>query len=262
MGAPKVAVVGAGSWGTTIAGLLASKSAAREVQESGGADVVLWGRDPVQVEAIARERCNRRYLPEFVLAPELRLTACLDDAVSGAAVVVMAVPARWARQVMEGLSAAAPSDAIVVNLAKGLEPPALLTMSQLTAEVMPGHPVAALAGPNLAPEIAMGLPAASVVACGQQDVAVHLQQLLSLPNLRVYTNDDVIGCEIAGCVKNVLALGAGMADGWGAGANAKAAIITRGVGALPVGSGNGWSPLDLLRPRRPGRHRPHVYQRT
>lgn len=194
--------------------------------------VVLWARDPGQVEAMLRDRCNRRYLPEFSLPPALHVTGSLEDAMAGADVVVMAVPTRWARPALARAAAVAKPGAVVVNLAKGLEPVTLLTMCQMTSEVLPGHPVAALSGPNLAPEIAMGSPAATVVACAEAHMAGRLQQLFSLPHLRVYTNEDVIGCELAGAVKNVLALGAGMADGWGAGANAKAAIITRGLAEL------------------------------
>jgi glycerol-3-phosphate dehydrogenase (NAD(P)+) len=219
----KVAVLGAGSWGTVIAGLLA---------RAGRQKVFLWARSADLAEAIASQGRNPRYLPELSLPSSLTVTADLGEAVHEAGVIVGAVPTLWARGVLSATSAYASAGAVVVNLAKGIEPEGLLTMSQLAAQVLPGRPTAVLTGPNLAAEVASGLPAATVVACADEGLAGELQEMFSFPNLRVYTNDDVVGCEVAGAVKNVLALGAGMADGLGAGDNARAAIITRGLAEL------------------------------
>jgi glycerol-3-phosphate dehydrogenase (NAD(P)+) len=206
-----------------MAGLLA---------RAGRQRVVLWARRPNLAEAIAAERRNPRYLPELSLPASLSVTAELGEAVEGAGVIVAAVPTRWAKGVLSAASAYALAGAVIVNLAKGIEPESLLTMSQLAAQVLPGRATAVLTGPNLAPEVASGLPAATVVACADERLTRELQEMFSFPNFRVYTNDDVVGCEVAGAVKNVLALGAGMAEGLGAGDNARAAIITRGLAEL------------------------------
>jgi glycerol-3-phosphate dehydrogenase (NAD(P)+) len=219
----KVAVLGAGSWGTTVAALLAL-DAHREV--------VLWARSPSHATAISEARCNDRYLPNTPLPHNLAVTADIGGAVAGAGVVVVAVPARWVREVLVLAARGTAPTAVIVNLAKGFEPGTLCTMSEVCEEVLPGRPVAVLTGPNLAPDIAAGLPAAAVVACREEPVALVLQQLFSFSHFRVYTNDDVVGCEVAGGVKNVLALAAGMADGLEAGDNARAALVTRGLAEL------------------------------
>jgi glycerol-3-phosphate dehydrogenase (NAD(P)+) len=243
----KVAVIGAGSWGTVMAGLLAGQARQAAAGEAGPwRTVALWARDPARAGVLARERVNNDYLPGFRLPGDLAVTGSLEEAVDGAGVLVMAVPSCWARRVMLAAGPAAGREAVVVNLAKGIEPQTLLTMSQVAAAALPGRPRAVLTGPNFAAEIAMGLPAATVVASGDKQLAACLQRLFSLPHLRVYTNDDVIGCEVAGSVKNVLALGAGMADGLGAGDNARAAIVTRGVAELSrLGVAMGGDPLTF-----------------
>jgi glycerol-3-phosphate dehydrogenase (NAD(P)+) len=160
--------------------------------------------------------------------------------------MVMAVPSCWVRDVVVAAAPFVSQDAVVVSLVKGIEQRTLATMSQVVSQVLVGRPVGVLTGPNLAAEIAMGLPAATVVASACEHVASELQELFSLPHLRVYTNDDVVGCELAGSVKNVLALGAGMVDGLGAGANARAAIITRGLAEMSrLGVAMGGHPLTF-----------------
>lgn len=227
MDAAKVAVIGAGSWGTTLAALLA-----RNTPQGLDRKVALWARDPLQARAMSAERCNQRYMPSLTFPDGLSVTSDIGEAVTGAELLVAAVPTRWTEGVLTTAAPMVGQGAVVVNVAKGIEPQRLLTMSELIQEVLPGRATAVLTGPNLAPEIAAGLPAAAVVACTDGTVAAGLQLTFSFPNLRIYTNDDVIGCEVAGAVKNVLALGAGMADGLCAGHNAKAAIVTRGLAEL------------------------------
>jgi glycerol-3-phosphate dehydrogenase (NAD(P)+) len=239
VGTEKIAVIGAGSWGTVIAALL-------EANRTSAGEVVLWARGPAHAASMQRARRNERYSSEVELPAGLAVTSSLEEAVTGAGVAIMVVPSRWAREVLVAAAPFLGRDAVVVSLTKGIEPGTLLTMSQVIEEVVPGRAVAVLSGPNLAEEIARGLPAATVVASARPAVASALQRLFAFPRLRVYTNHDVVGCELAGSVKNVLALGAGMADGLGAGDDARAAIITRGLAELArLGTAMGGNPLTF-----------------
>jgi glycerol-3-phosphate dehydrogenase (NAD(P)+) len=199
---------------------------------SAKAPTVLWARRPELAEAIGRTRRNDAYLPGFELPATLPVTADLEQAVALADVLVMAVPSHGFRAVLTDAAAYVRSWVPVVSLAKGLEPGTLRRMSEVVADVLPGHPVAVLTGPNLAHEILAGQPAASVVATADHAVARELQRLFTTPSLRIYTNGDVIGCEIAGVVKNVLAIAWGMAEGMGFGDNTKATLLTRGLAEL------------------------------
>jgi len=220
----KVAVVGAGSWGTAVAAIVATH-----------ADTTLWARSPAVASAIHGRHENPEYLPGVALPPDLRATASLEEACRGAAAVVVAVPSHGFRDV---LTAAAPyvgDEVPVVSLAKGVEQGTLRRMTEVVADVLPTHRpdrTGVLTGPNLAREVAAGQPTASVVAMADPDAAVELQQLFMTRTFRVYTNPDVVGCEIAGALKNVIALAAGVAHGLGYGDNTKAALITRGLAEL------------------------------
>ena len=230
-----VAVIGAGSWGTTVAALAAANT-----------PTVLWARRAELAVQINEARVNPEYLPAFTLPPELAATDSLEAAVGSADVVVMAVPSHGYRDV-----AVAAADWIrpwvpVVTLSKGLERTTLKRMSEVTSEAMPGHPVAVLTGPNLAKEILAGQPAASVVAVDDTTIATELQRIFSRPSLRVYTNDDVVGCEVAGVVKNVIAIAAGMAEGMGFGDNTRATLITRGLAEMTrLGVAMGGAPVTF-----------------
>ena len=216
-----VAVLGGGSWGTTVASLAASNTPTR-----------LWCRSEEVAEDINTRGVNGRYLEGFELTPSLSATTDLHEAVSTADVLVVGVPSHTLR---ETLQAAAPSVrpwVPVVSLAKGLEQGTKLRMSEVITEVLPGHPAGALTGPNLAKEILAGDAAAAVIAMTDVEVAAALQQIFATDLFRVYHNTDVIGCELGGALKNVIALAAGMADGLGAGDNTKAAVITRGLAEL------------------------------
>ncbi len=216
-----VGVVGAGSWGTTVAAMAAVN-----------APTMLWARRAELAEQINREHINGDYLPQFPLPPELRATSSLEEAVSGADVLVMAVPSHGYREVAAEAAKYLRPWVPVVSLTKGLERSSRKRMSEVTRDEMPGHPVAVLTGPNLAKEILSGQPAASVVAIDDNDIAAELQRIFSRPSLRIYTNGDVVGCEVGGVVKNVIAIAAGMAEGMGFGDNTRATLITRGLAEM------------------------------
>jgi glycerol-3-phosphate dehydrogenase (NAD(P)+) len=213
-----VAVVGAGSWGTTVAGLLAARGPA-----------VLWARSPAVAEGIERTRENRRYLPGISLPPALRATALLADALEGADLVLVAVPSHGFRAVLELMRPALRAGAVVVSLAKGIEAGSNLRMSEVIAEVLPGHAAGVMSGPNLAHEVAGGRPAATLVALPDEELARRVQVLLHGATFRVYTATDVVGCEIAGASKNVIAIAVGISDGLGFGENTRALLVTRGL---------------------------------
>jgi glycerol-3-phosphate dehydrogenase (NAD(P)+) len=230
-----VAVIGAGSWGTTVASL-----ASRNV------DTVLWARDPELAKDICATHVNRRYLPEYALPPSLHATASLDEALAGADVVVMGVPSHGFRDVLTAGAPFISARVPIISLSKGVEQTTLKLMTEVVVEVAPGHPSGVLTGPNLAKEIMAGRPAASVIAVRDAHLATRLQGVFSRPSFRVYTNDDVIGCEVAGALKNVMALAAGMSDGMGLGDNTKAALMTRGLAELArLGIAVGGRPLTF-----------------
>ena len=217
----KVAVLGAGSWGTTLATLLC-----------GRVTTVLWARRPELAAAINDTSANPEYLPGVRLPADLPATAAIDEALAGATVVVMAVPSHGFRAILELAAPHLPAGVPVLSVAKGLEERSLKRMTEVIAEVAPGCPPAALTGPNLAGEILAGQPAATVVASEDEAVAADLQRLLASDALRVYTNADVVGCELAGALKNVIAIASGMGDGMGFGDNTRATLITRGLAEL------------------------------
>jgi len=232
----RVAVIGAGSWGTAAACLASSN-----------VPTVLWARSPELAEEMARTHVNKRYLPEYALQDRLAVTSSLAEALDGAEVVVMAVPSHGFRAVLcEAAPLIAPGTPIV-SLSKGVEQGSLKRMTEVVAELLPGHPTGVLTGPNLAKEIMAGRPAASVIAMTDEVVADDLQQVFNTPSFRVYTNPDVVGCEVAGALKNVMALAAGMSDGMGLGDNTKAALMTRGLAELTrLGVALGGSPLTFI----------------
>jgi glycerol-3-phosphate dehydrogenase (NAD(P)+) len=217
----KVAVIGAGSWGTTVAAI-ASRSA----------PTVLWARRSDVGDAIDTRHENPDYLPGVVLPGTLRATTSLEAAVDGAALVVMAVPSHGFRAVLMDLAPHVAPDVPLLSLAKGLERGTNLRMTEVIAEVLPDHPAGALTGPNLAREVVVGQPAATVVAMTDESIAREVQELLRTDTFRVYTNPDLVGCETAGATKNVLAIAAGMIQGLGLGDSSLAALITRGLAEL------------------------------
>jgi glycerol-3-phosphate dehydrogenase (NAD(P)+) len=235
----RLAVIGAGSWGTTMAAL-----GARNAER-----VVLWARRPVLAEALNTSGENPDYVPGLTLGPVVA-TARLDEALDCADVVALAVPSHGFRSVLTAAAPFVPPEALVLSLAKGLEQGTLKRMTEVAAEVLPGHDagrIGVLTGPNIATEVAAGMPTASVVAMRDETAAAAAQRLFMTDTFRVYTNPDVVGCEIAGVVKNVVALAAGIAQGLGVGDNARAALITRGLAELTrFGLALGGSPLSFL----------------
>ena len=217
----RVSVIGAGSWGTTVAALAAQNT-----------PTTLWARRPELAEQIDTEHVNGAYLADYVLPDRLRATSDLEQAVSQADVLVMGVPSHGFRAALEDVAAYLRPWVPVVSLTKGLELGTHLRMSEIISDVVPGHPVGVLTGPNLAKEILAGHAAASVMAMDDHNVACALQRLFATEVFRVYTNEDVVGCELGGVLKNVIAIAAGMADGLGAGDNTRATVITRGLNEL------------------------------
>jgi len=216
-----VAVVGAGSWGTAFAAVLAANHV----------PTLIWARRPELAREINAKHANQTYLPDIPLPTTLRATADVEEAVGPAAVVVMAVPSHALREKMKEIGPLIPSDAAVASLTKGVEQDSLLRMTEVMAEAGNLEPerTAAVSGPNLAKEVARGLPGATVVACSDVKRAERLQRLFHCRTFRVYTNTDVCGVEIGGAAKNVVAIAAGIADGLGYGDNSKSALITRGL---------------------------------
>ena len=217
----RVSVLGGGSWGTTVASLAAHNTT-----------TMLWCRHEGTATDINERHVNGRYLEGYELHPELTATTDLEHAVSTADLVVMGIPSQSYRSTLEIASEFVRPWVPVLSLTKGLEQGTRLRMSQVTNEVLPGHPAGALTGPNLAKEILSGGAAASVVAMADDVVAEALQRVFATTLFRVYTNDDVVGCELGGALKNVIAVASGMADGLGTGDNTRAAVITRGLAEL------------------------------
>ncbi len=214
----QLAVVGAGAWGTTLALLLSRK----------GHRVNLWARREALATALNEQRENRERLPGVHLPDSVRATSDLSLAVAGAEAMVLAVPSRGLRETLAQL----PSVPAVVSASKGIEPGSFRRFTEIVAEYRPEAQLAALSGPNLATEIAGGKPAAATVASSERVLAQAVQRWFQQPSFRIYTSSDLVGVEVAGAMKNVIALAAGMVDGLDLGDNAKATIITRGLNEI------------------------------
>ncbi|WP_329140984.1 NAD(P)H-dependent glycerol-3-phosphate dehydrogenase [Streptomyces sp. NBC_00670] len=234
----RVAVLSAGSWGTTMAKVFADA----------GNRVTVHARRPELAAAINREHVNPDYLPGIVLPGLLRATSDVGEALAGAEYVVLSIPAQSLRSNLAGWAPLIEPDAVLVSLMKGIETDSGLRMSQVIQHVtgVPEERVAVLSGPNLAREIAAGHPAASVIACPDENSARYLQEASHTPYFRPYTATDVVGCELGGAVKNVIALAVGLAGGLGLGDNARALLITRGLAETArLGAAMGADPLTF-----------------
>jgi glycerol-3-phosphate dehydrogenase (NAD(P)+) len=221
----RIAVVGAGNWGTALANLLAKKEHS----------VTLWSLEPDVAEAIGARHENPRYLRGIALHAQLRATADLGAAVAEAAVVVSVSPSQHVRRVMQSAAPSLRRDALVVSASKGIETGSLQTMAEVLREVLPdgrGAGAVFLSGPSFAIEVAREQPTAVTVASRDPAAAARVQQLFQTSYFRVYTTDDVVGVELGGALKNVIAVAAGMAVGLGLGHNAIAALITRGIAEM------------------------------
>jgi glycerol-3-phosphate dehydrogenase (NAD(P)+) len=217
----RAAVFGTGSWGTAFSMVLTDA----------GTDVTMWGYEDEVCHLINRTHENPIYHPGIRLADTLRATPDPQEALDGAEMVVLAVPAQTLRGNLEAWESLFPPNAIVVSLMKGIELGTAKRMTQVVAEVVgtPAEQLVAVSGPNLAREIAERQPAATTVACVDHETAVRVQKACHTPRFRPYTNADVVGTELGGAVKNVIALATGIADGLGFGENSKSAVITRGL---------------------------------
>jgi glycerol-3-phosphate dehydrogenase (NAD(P)+) len=212
---PRVAVLGAGSWGTTLASIIGRAT-----------PCVLWARSSAIADAINATHSSS-YLPGFVLPGHVRATSSLDDAAGDADVLVSALPTHSVRGVLDALGPMLRPWIPVVSASKGLEQQTQQRMTEIVAELLPGHPAGVLAGPNIAVEVMAGYAAAATIAMPDENLATRLALLFRTPRFRVYSTADVVGVELAGALKNIYAIAVGMADGAGAGENTKAMVVTR-----------------------------------
>ena len=217
----KVGILGGGSWGTTVASLVAKN-----------ADATIWARNAETVNEINEHHTNEKYLPKAKLTPSLKAAYTIEDAVKNADVIVMGIPSQQFRNVLEQAKEHIRPWVPIVSLAKGLEISTKKRMTEIIEEVMPGHPAGVLTGPNLAKEIHFGKAAAAVIAMVDETIATKLKSVFTSGLFRVYTNTDVIGCELGGALKNIMAIATGMGDGANAGDNTRSALITRGLAEL------------------------------
>ncbi len=235
----RTTVLGAGSWGTALASLLAGK----------GYTVTAWDKDAAVLEDIGKHHRNERYLPGITFSSNLHASSEIAKALEGAELVVLAVPSHAIRPVVIEMKRHVHAGTPIVCVAKGIEQETLMTMSEVLEDVLPVplHPyVAVLSGPSFAKEVAKGLPTAVTVAARWERVAHQVQDAFHCKTFRPYTSGDVVGVEIGGCVKNVVAIAAGISDGMGFGANAMAALVTRGLAEISrLAVKKGANPLTL-----------------
>ena len=218
----KVGVIGAGAWGTALAQLMADQ----------GSDVMMWAYEKEVADDINNHHENKIFLPNAPLSERLRGTNSLEEAVTGQDLILLVCPSHVMRRVMTEAATYLPEGVPLVSAAKGIENDTLMTMSEVLQDVLPGklHPMLGfLSGPSFAKELAAGQPTAVSVAASDEQVAVSVQNMMAAPYFRVYTSTDVVGVELGGALKNVVAIASGAADGMGFGYNAAAAIVTRGL---------------------------------
>ena len=239
MGAERVAVIGAGSWGTALVKPLSDQ----------GHDVTLWGHRKDHIEAVIRDRENKTYLPGFLLQENVRPVADLEEAVNGANFIVMVVPSHVYREVFRQLCPYINKGATIVSAAKGIENETLLTMTEVMSEELPvpdEYHLGVLSGPSFAKEVAAGIPTAVTAASKSKEAAQNIQTIFSTERFRVYASTDVIGVQLGGALKNIVAIAAGICDGLGYGTNTRAALITRGLAEISrLGVKMGASPLTF-----------------
>ncbi len=214
----KVSVIGSGSWGTALSVLLSNN----------GHEVVLWSRIKEKAEKIASDRENKEYLPGIILSDNIKVTY-IDNDIENSDLVILSVPSKAVRETMRRFLNYFSENQIIVNVAKGIEEGSLLRLSQIISEVAPFCRVAVLSGPSHAEEVGKGMVTACVASSESIEVAEVVQKMFMSPVFRVYTNTDIIGVEIGGALKNLIALAAGISDGVGFGDNSKAALMTRGI---------------------------------
>jgi len=217
----KIAVIGAGTWGTVLAKLLAEK----------GYNISLWVYEEELAEDIKRTRINTRYLPDVILPDGIKASTKMEEVLVGAKYVINVVPAQYTRKVFKEVIVYLSTDAVIISASKGIERGTLLTVSQIL-EQLSNRNIAVLSGPSFAKEVVKKLPTAVTIASSDNNTGVHLQEVFNTDYFRVYTHDDVLGVELGGALKNVIAIASGISDGLGLGLNARAALITRGLAEI------------------------------
>lgn len=217
-----IGVLGGGSWGTTVASLTAKNSAT----------TTIWARNAETVTEINEQHTNSKYLPSATLHRHLKASPSIEETVKNADVIVMGIPSQSFRKVLLEAKPHIRPWVPIISLAKGIEMETNLRMTEIIKEVLPGHPAGVLTGPNLAKEINFGKAAAAVIAMVDKTIAKKLQTVFNSGLFRVYTNNDVVGCELGGALKNIMAIATGMGDGADAGENTRSALITRGLSEL------------------------------
>jgi len=215
----KIAVLGDGGWGTTLSILLCKKKY----------DVTLWGVFPDYISYLRDKRENTKFLSGIKIPQELKISDSLKETTAGAEIVVLAIPSQFIRGVLKKLQPLNPTKAVFVNVAKGVENGTLMRMSEVIKDVLGDARVVTLSGPSIAREVAMGVPTTAVASSSDKRLAKKAQDIFGAETFRVYTSDDLIGVELGGSLKNIVAIAAGMNDGLGFGANSKAALLTRGL---------------------------------
>ncbi len=215
----KIGVLGGGSWGTALSILLANK----------GMDVHIWVRDHKQLSLMTSQRENTKYLPNIELPINLNLNSDIERTIYNKDVILLALPTHSVRETLNNIKPYVQKQQIILNVAKGIENNSLLRISQIVEEILPNNKYAVLSGPSHAEEVGLNMPTTVVAASSEKPVAEYVQDLFFTPNFRVYTNPDVIGVELGGSLKNVIALAAGVSDGLNYGDNTKAALMTRGI---------------------------------
>jgi len=215
----RIAVIGDGGWGTTLAVYLCRRKYA----------VTLWGAFPENIRRIRKTRFNNRFLPGIRVPKEVQLTSDLNDALKGADLILLAVPSQYLRKILKKIKPTPHRDKLFLSVVKGIENRTLLRVSQVIhQELGPVH-LAVLSGPTIAMEVAQGIPSTAVIASGNMRTAKFLQKIFNSGTFRIYTNSDLVGLELGGSLKNIIAIACGVCDGLGYGTNAKAAILTRGL---------------------------------
>lgn len=231
----RVTVLGAGAWGTTMA----------QVLSDSGNDVLLWGRSTELVQEINDSHLNKKYLGEHVLPNQLKATDQISEAFNHSSIIVLAIPAQSLRTALTEWKSMIPSDALIVSTLKGIELTTDLRMTEVIGDVLGTKNYAIITGPNLADELILRQPAGAVAAAPTLDIATQVQELFSTPYYRVYTSTDVVGCELAGAIKSIIALAVGMSIGMGFGENTQAMVITRGLNEVArIGAAHGADPLS------------------
>jgi glycerol-3-phosphate dehydrogenase (NAD(P)+) len=218
----KVAIIGSGSWGTALAVLL----------HNNGHNVSIWSFKKEEADSIRQNLENKEYLPGISLSEEINITHIEQQAVENADIVVLSTPSKFVRAITNRFKPYLNENQIIVNVAKGLEEDTLYTLSEVIESELPKNPVCVLSGPSHAEEVGRGIPTTCVVACEDIKTAEYVQNIFMNPVFRVYTNTDIMGVEIGGALKNVIALAAGTSDGLGFGDNTKAALMTRGIAEI------------------------------